>query len=73
MEILQGAAGQLSSTGFGVRTSAYFQGCYKGQPLFAEMQEYLTAKGYFLLNLDYVGRGLPRNSFFRNPDPLSLI
>ena len=72
LEILQGAAGQLSSSVLGVRTSAYFQACYKGQPLFAEMHAYLSEKGFFLLNLDYVGRGVPRNSFFRNPDPLSV-
>lgn len=70
LEVLEGASGQLEASVLGVRVNVNFQTCYLGQALFPETHTYLTARGFFLLNLDYFGRGVPRNSLFRNPDPL---
>lgn len=71
LEVLEGARQQLASAVLGIRTTMYFQRCYKEQALFPSLDQYLRGQGYWLLNLDYFGRGVPRNSFFRNPDPLS--
>jgi len=71
LEVLQGAARQLSSTVQGIRVNVNFQACYRNHSLFPEVHDYLVAKGFFLLNLDYFGRGVPRNGLFRKPDPLS--
>jgi FkbM family methyltransferase len=72
LEVLEGSEEQLLSNVLGVRTGVNFQQVYKNQPLFPEVHNYLAAKHFFLLNLDYFGRGVPRYGLFRNPDPLSL-
>ena len=72
LDVLEGAAEQLSSAVMGVRVNVNFLAAYKGQALFPAVHEYLTAQGFYLLNLDYFGRGVPRHGLFRNPDPLSL-
>jgi len=72
LEVLEGADSQISDNVLGIRTGLYFQVCYKNQRLFPEIHNYLMNKDYFLLNLDYFGRGVPRNSLFRNPDPFSV-
>ena len=71
LDVLIGADHQITENGLGIRTSAYFQACYQNQPLFQDVQAFLTQRGYFLLNLDYVGFGTPRNFLFRKPDPSS--
>jgi FkbM family methyltransferase len=71
LEVLEGASQQLRSGILGLRINVNFQTCYKNQALFPEIHAFLAGQGFFLLNLDYFGRGVPRNSLFRNPDPLS--
>lgn len=72
LEVLQGAETQLSSSILGCRVHVNFQPHFKNQALFSDIHDFLTAKGFFLLNLDYFGRGVPRYGLFGNPDPLSL-
>lgn len=71
LEVLEGAEQQLSASILGLRTEACFQSCYKEQPLFPEIHNYLLKHRFFLLNLDYFGRGVPYNGLFRKPDPLA--
>ncbi len=70
-DVIQGGEKQLESSVMGIRVNVNFQSCYQGQALFSEIHSYLLGKQFFLLNLDYFGRGVPRNSLFRKPDPLS--
>lgn len=72
LEVLEGAQDQLCSSVMGVRVNVNFQPVYKNQPLFQDIHTYLTTRDFFLLNIDYFGRGLPHYGLFRNPDPLSL-
>lgn len=72
LEVLEGADRELTSHVLGLRVGVGFQAAYKGQALFPDIQAYLDRKGFFLVNLDYFGRGVPRYALFRNPDPLSL-
>ncbi len=72
LDVLEGAAKQLGSDIMGVRANVNFQPVHRHQSLFTDIQTYLTAKGFMLLNMDYVGRGIPHYGLFRNPDPLLL-
>ena len=71
LDVLMGAEKQLDCTVLGVRSEVCFQRCYKNQQLFTEVHQYLVSKDFFLLNLDYFGKGVPRNCLCRTPDPLS--
>lgn len=71
LDVLLGAEEQLTNTVLGVRSEVCFQRCYKNQQLFTEIHQYLVSKDFFLLNLDYFGKGIPRNCLCRSPDPLS--
>ncbi len=71
LEVIEGGRDQLRRHIMGIRTTAYFQADYKGQRLFPEMQNFLKENGFYLLNLDYFGRGVPALELFRSPDPLS--
>lgn len=68
--VIKGADEQLREHALGVRTGVYFNPCYKGQPLFGDIQDFLMERGFFLLNIDYHGYGFPRNNLFRKPDPM---
>lgn len=71
LEVLEGASNQLENSIMGIRCNVDFQPNFKGQALFSDIHNYLLKKGFFLLNLDYFGYGVPRNTLFRKPDPLS--
>jgi len=70
LEILEGAEKQVLSNVLGIRVELHFEDIYKGMPLFPEIFNHLRARDYFFLNLDYFGRGVPRPTLFRNPNPL---
>lgn len=72
LEVLEGAEQRLLSSVMGVRVNVNFQPAYKGQALFPDIHCYLTGRNFFLLNMDYFGRGLPSHGLFRNPDPYAL-
>ena len=71
-DILLGAEQQISHSILGIRAEVSFQRMYKDQPVFPEMQNYLVKQGFFLVNLAYVGRGVPRSQLVGNPDVLSI-
>ena len=69
-DVLEGAEGLLARGILGARLSCNFQPCFHGQRLFSEHQDYLLARGFMLLNLDYKGFGFPRLGLFRKADPM---
>ena len=71
LHVLRGGAHQISTNVLGIRVGVYFQACYQNQCFFSEIHQFLIEKDFFLLNFDYFGKGVSRNSLFRNPDPLS--
>lgn len=69
-DVLEGASAQLDTSVLGIRSSCNFQPCFHGQKLFSQSHDYLVAKGFVLLNLDYHGYGYPRLGLFRKADPI---
>lgn len=69
-DVIEGADKLIRSGVLGVRSSCNFQPCFHGQRLFSESHDYLLARDYVLLNLDYRGYGYPRLGLFRKPDPI---
>lgn len=69
-DVIEGAAGLIGKGVLGIRSSCNFQPCFHGQRLFSESHDYLLARGFILLNLDYKGFGYPRLGLFRKPDPI---
>ncbi len=62
-EVLKGARTQLISSVLGVRSEISFDHIYKNVALFGAIHDYLMNCGFYLLNLDYDGRGVPKNAF----------
>ena len=60
--ILEGAQKQLENI-MGVRCEVVFDKIFKGMPMFGDIHELLIDKGFYLLNLDYEGRGDYQNDF----------
>lgn len=71
LDVLKGGKRELKQNVLGIRIGIYFQACYKKQCFFTDIHEFLLDHGFFLLNLDYFGKGVPRNFLFRNPDPFA--
>jgi FkbM family methyltransferase len=69
-DVIEGAGDILERGVLGVRSSCNFQPCFFGQRLFSETHDYLLARNFTLLNLDYAGFGYPRLGLFRKPDPI---
>ena len=69
-DVIEGCEAMLETGVLGIRSSCNFQPCFIGQKLFSESHDYLMARGYVLLNLDYKGYGYPRLGLFRKPDPI---
>ncbi|MDD2751876.1 MAG: FkbM family methyltransferase [Candidatus Omnitrophica bacterium] len=61
--ILMGAKKQLSENVLGVRCEASFDYIFEKMPLFSTIHEFLLKQGFYLLNLDYDGRGDYCNEF----------
>jgi FkbM family methyltransferase len=68
-DVIEGAGALLGAAVLGVRSSCNFQPCFHGQRLFSETHDFLLARGFVLLNIDYQGYGYPRLGLFRKPDP----
>jgi len=62
-EIILGARKQISSNVIGIRVEVSFDHIFVGKPLFGTISEFLLNAGFFLLNLDYNGRGDYQNEF----------
>lgn len=70
LDVLRGAADQLDRSIKGVRTSVWFTEGFKGGAMFPEVHHFLLDHGFFLVNLDYAGRGYPVHPCVGNPDRL---
>lgn len=68
-DVLEGSERMLKKAVLGVRLSCNFQPCFIGQKLFSESHDFLMARDFVLLNIDYKGYGYPRLGLFRKPDP----
>ena len=68
-DVVEGAEQLIATSVLGIRVSCNFQRCFHGQRLFSDSHDYLLARGFVLLNLDYKGYGYPRLGLFRKPDP----
>lgn len=60
--ILQGAKNQLKNI-IGIRCEVAFDQIYEGMPMFGDIHEFLVKEDFYLLNLDYEGRGDYQNDF----------
>jgi FkbM family methyltransferase len=55
--ILKGAELQLSESILGVRSEVSFDFIFDDSVLFSKMHDFMLDRGYYLLNIDYDGRG----------------
>ena len=62
-DILIGARNQISKSVIGIRVEVSFDNIFEGKPLFGAISELLLQENFFLLNLDYNGRGDYQNEF----------
>ena len=62
-DILLGATDQISENVIGIRVEVAFDHIFAGKPLFGAISEFLLSHSFFLLNLDYNGRGDYQNEF----------
>lgn len=64
--ILEGAKKQLSEETIGVRSEVAFDNIFEEMPQFGQINDFLSKYNFFLLNLDYTGKGDCQNDFI-NP------
>jgi FkbM family methyltransferase len=64
-DILCGAEEQLGRDVMAVRSEVSFERIFESKPLFGAVHEFMLDRGFFLLNLDYDGRGEYQNEFVR--------
>ena len=62
-EILLGAVEQIAETIIGIRVEVSFDQIFAEKQLFGAISDFLLKKNFFLLNLDYRGRGDFQNEF----------
>jgi FkbM family methyltransferase len=65
LSILQGAQSQLSSNVVGLYLAVHFNPIYEGASLIDTIMKPLTDNGFYLVNLDYSGKGAARNPYIR--------
>lgn len=65
LEILRGSERQLRSSILGVRAEVNFERTFVGKELFGAVHEFMLDHDFYLLNLDYEGRGEYQNEFAR--------
>ena len=56
-EILNGSTKQLERNILGVRSEVAFDHIFQGKEIFSDIHALMLQKGFFLLNLDYLGQG----------------
>jgi FkbM family methyltransferase len=64
-DILKGAQQQLARAVLGIRSEVSFERIFEGKALFGTLHEFLLDRDFYLLNLDYDGRGEYQNEFVR--------
>ena len=72
-DILSGAQEQLASHVLGVRSEVSFERIFESRPLFGTLNEFLLDREFYLLNLDYDGRGENQNEFVRIPGKYGVL
>lgn len=63
--ILQGAKKQLQENILGVRCEVSFDYIFDEMPLFSTLHDFMLGQNFYLLNLDYVGKGDNQNDFVK--------
>ena len=62
-DILNGASHQLEKNILGVRSEIAFDNVFENKPLFSEINTFMLKLNFFLLNIDYAGRGDNQSEF----------
>src|SRR6185437_11161253 len=73
LQILRGAKKQVSENVLGVRCEISFGHVFEGGAHFCEVNKFLQERGFFLLNLDYDGRGDFLNDFVALPGRYGIL
>jgi len=55
--ILNGAINQLDNSVIGVRSEVNFDNIFEGTPMFSTLHDFMLDHGYYILNLNYDGKG----------------
>jgi len=71
--ILCGAEKQLCGSVLGVRCEVNFEKVFEGMPLFSEIHNYLIDRDFYLMNLDYDGRGENQNDCIAIPGRYGIL
>lgn len=71
--ILQGAKKQLSEHILGIRSEVAFNNIFEGMPLFSDLNSLMLENGFFLLNLDYTGKGDNQSEFVNPSEPYGIL
>ena len=72
-KILQGARKQLQENICGVRCEVSFDYIFDGMPLFSTIHDFMLGHDFYLLNLDYNGRGDYQNDFVRLDERYGIL
>lgn len=71
--ILRGAENQLRENILGIRCEVSFEKVFEGMPLFGDIHKFLIDRGFYLLNLDYDGRGENQNDCVAIPGRYGIL
>jgi len=71
--ILQGAKKQLQGNILGVRCEVSFDYIFEGMPLFSTLHEFMLSQNFYLLNLDYDGKGDYQNNFVKTNEAYGIL
>ncbi len=72
-DILRGAQNQLTSGILGVRAEVNFDRTFAGKELFGYLHDFMLDRDFYLLNLDYEGRGEYQNEFARIDERYGIL
>jgi len=64
-KILQGAKNQLKHNILGLRCEVNFDYVFEGEPIFSQIHDFMLSNGFYLLNLDYEGKGDYQSNLIR--------
>lgn len=72
-DILIGAQTQICENVVGIRLEVSFDHIFVGKPLFGAISDHLLSNDFFLLNLDYNGRGDYQNEFVNTDKKYGIL
>jgi FkbM family methyltransferase len=72
LDILQGGPKAVGELAIGMRIETLFVPLYKGQPLFADVDAYVRAQGFDLVDLDHFRRYVDTRTGDADPDTMKL-